>query len=218
MTVYRDREGELWEQIDVLPEKLPIGRSWLADTTGPWMKTLNGSTIMPITHADPMSSAQRYGPFVPVEQASASDGASILPCCDGRRTHGHIGCVWPTGTGEPATECLYGSDCGNGVTQPCWHKAPPREQDKIPGVRSSGCLPACGFWGRTSLTPFHQAGCENATPRERAFYAVMGPHGVSNPATAWHLVRAVLDAVSEGPHGSTCDVCGNAAACTAGPR
>lgn len=50
----------------------------------------------------------------------ASDGRSVLPCCDGRVTHGHIGCVWPTGTGEPATECLYGSDCGGGRSRPCW--------------------------------------------------------------------------------------------------
>lgn len=67
--------------------------------------------------------------------APARDGASILPCCDGWQTHGHKGCVWPSGTGEPAVECLYGSDCGGGRKRPCW--MPPETCPECTGWRGA---------------------------------------------------------------------------------
>lgn len=67
-TILLDAEGDEWEWLaDCIPNPLPIGRAWLRDTRGPYLRTRRGSTTMPWTHPDPMRSAQRYGPFRPVE-------------------------------------------------------------------------------------------------------------------------------------------------------
>lgn len=60
-----EEDGTRWTWLgDTLPDPLPVGRNWLARTPGPYMRLIGTDVVMP-WHSDVRSqSAQRYGPFL----------------------------------------------------------------------------------------------------------------------------------------------------------